>query len=132
IPFEKGPRKKAYPLSWSDQERFFDLLPGRERKMALFCVNTGLRDRSLVNLRWAWEREEETLSETVFDIPGAYTKNGKPMTLVLNRVARQVVESMRGVHDELVFGECRQATDKAWYRAWKEAGLPMGKEWLKG
>jgi len=30
IQFEKGPAKKPYPLSWDEQERLFDLLPGRQ------------------------------------------------------------------------------------------------------
>ena len=31
-------------------------------------------------------------------------KNGKPMTLILNRIARQIVESVRGYHEIYVFG----------------------------
>lgn len=132
IPFEKGSRKQPYPLSWQEQEAFFDLLPGRKRKMALFDVNTGLRDTPLVNLRWSWEQHEEALGETVFRIPAEYMKNGKPMTLILNRIARQVVESLRGSDETYVFGKASRMTDNAWHRAWKDAGLPTGKEWCKG
>lgn len=132
IPFEKGQRKIPYPLSWAKQEQFFDLLPGRMRKMALLAVNTGLRERSLINLRWSWEVGNETLGETVFEIPGKYMKNGRPMTLVLNRVARQVIESMRGYDSEFVFGKVRQMTNSSWTKAWREAGLPKGAEYLKG
>ncbi len=132
IPFEKGPRKQPYPLSWHEQEVFFDLLPGRKRKMALFDVHTGLRDKPLVNLQWSWEQYEEALGETVFKIPAKYMKNGKPMTLILNRIARQVIESMRGYHEIYVFGKASRMTDNAWHRAWKDAGLPTGKEWCKG
>jgi integrase len=132
IPFEKGTIKLPYPLSWKEQEVFFDLLPGRKRKQAIFDVNTGLRDRALVNLQWKWEREDESLGETVFEIPSAYTKNGKPQVLVLNRIARQILESMRGYHDVYVFGKAHHMTDSIWQRAWKEAGLPTGKEYCKG
>ena len=59
-------------------------------------------------------------------------KNGKPMTLLLNRTARQVVESMQGYHEEFVFGELYQMTNQSWNRAWREAKLPAGKEYLKG
>lgn len=132
IPFEKGARKKPYALSWSEQERFFDLLPGRMRRMAIFDVNTGLRERTLINLRWAWEKHSESLGETVFEVPAQYMKNGKPMTLVLNRLARQVVESMRGFDAEFVFGKIHQMTNNSWNKAWKEAGLPTAKDYLKG
>lgn len=132
IPFEKGSRKKPYPLSWSEQDRFFDSLPGRMRKMAIFDVNTGLRERALINLRWSWEVHNESLGETVFEIPGAYMKNGKPMTLILNRVARTVVESMRGSEKELVFGTILQMTNNSWNKAWKDSKLPSAKEYLKG
>ena len=132
IPFEKGQRKIPYPLSWVEQDRFFDLLPGRMRKMALLAVNTGLRERSLINLRWSWEVENQTLGETVFEIPGKYMKNGRPMTLTLNRLARQVIESMRKYDQEFVFGKARQITNSSWTKAWREAGLPRGAEYLKG
>ncbi len=132
IPFEKGKRKIPCPLSWEDQDRFFDLLPGRMRKMAIVAVNTGLRDRTLRNLRWSWLVSNETLGETVFEIPGKYMKNGKPVTLILNRLARQTIESMRGHHEELVFGKLYQMTNSSWNKAWREARLPAGKERLKG
>lgn len=132
VPIEKGPAAEPYPLSWEQQEVFFDLLPGIKRKQAVVAVNTGLRDYPLVNLRWEWETYCEALGETVFEIPGEYMKNGKPMVLILNRVARREIESLRGRYPELVFGSSKPVTDKAWYRAWKEAGLPMGPERKKG
>lgn len=132
VSIEKGTSGKPYPLSWQEQEVFFDLLPGIKRKQAVVAVNTGLRDYPLVNLRWAWETRSEALGETVFHIPGGFMKNGKPMTLILNRLARREIDSLRGRHPELVFGSTKPVTDKAWYRAWKEAGLPQGKEMKKG
>ncbi len=112
--------------------RLFDLLPGRMRKMALFAVNTGLRERSLINLHWSWEIENDTLGESVFEIPGKFMKNGRPMTLPLNRLARQVIESMRGYHHDFVFGKVHQMTNNSWTKAWREAGLPNGAEYVKG
>lgn len=132
IPFEKGSEKSPYPLSLDEQKKLFDALPGRMRKMAIFDVNTGLRENVLINLRWAWEVHNEALGETVFEIPGQYMKNGKPMTLVLNRTARQIVESMKGFHEEFVFGEIYQMTNKSWVNAWREVKLPEGKNYLKG
>ena len=54
------------------------------------------------------------------------------MTLILNRIARQVVESLRGSDETYVFGKASRMTDNPWHRAWKDAGLPTGKEWCKG
>lgn len=132
IPFVRGTSKKPFPLSWEAQEKFFDNLPGRYRRMCLFDVNTGLRDRTLVNLQWSWERFEESLDETVFDIPGEFLKNGKPMVLVLNRLARQALDGMRGYHPVYVFGGQKQSTNSVWQLAWREAGLPTGREYCKG
>lgn len=132
LPFESGPKGKPVTLTWEQQEVFFDLLPGIKRKAAMVAVNTGLRDYPLINLRWAWETYSPVLKETVFEIPGEYMKNGKPMTLILNRLARKEIESLRSRHPELVFGEMRGVTNKAWYRAWKEAGLPLDSDRKKG
>lgn len=134
IPFEKGAKAAPYPISWEEQARFFDLLPGRERQMALFAVNTGLREGALCRLEWAWEKHSPALGETVFEIPSNVLgmKGRPPMVLVLNRLARSVVEAQRGGLGPYVFGGTVQATTKAWYRAWKAAGLPTGKDYRKG
>jgi len=105
IQFEKGPAKKPYPLSWDEQEKLFDLLPGRIRKAAIVAVNTGLRESPLVRLQWKWEEHNSELGETVFRLPAEIMKNKRPMVLLLNRPARAAIESMRGHHEELVFGE---------------------------
>ncbi len=132
IQFEKGPAKKPYPLSWDQQEKLFDLLPGRIRKAAIVAVNTGLRESPLIRLRWTWEEHNSELGETVFRLPAEIMKNKRPMVLLLNRPARDAIESMRGYHLELVFGEMYQMTNTSWQYAWREAGLPTGKEYVKG
>jgi integrase len=50
-------RRSPYPLSWKEQERFFDELPEHLRKMALFKVNTGCREAEVCGLRWEWEEQ---------------------------------------------------------------------------
>jgi integrase len=132
IQLEKGTSKMPYPLSWDEQEKLFDLLPGRVRKAAIVAVNTGLRESPLIRLRWEWEHYEDELDETVFRLPGEIMKNKKPMVLILNRPAREAIESMRGYHPKLVFGEMYQMTNNSWQTAWRDAGLPTGKEYVKG
>lgn len=132
IQFEKGSAKKPYPLSWDEQDKVFDLLSGRFRRAAIVAVNTGLRESPLVRLRWEWEEHNNELGETVFRLPAEVMKNKKPMVLLLNRPAREAIDAMRGYHPELVFGGIYQLTNTAWQNAWKETGLPTGKEYMKG
>ena len=65
--------------------------------MALFAVNSGCRDGEICNLRWAWEVDVPQLGTSVFIIPGDRVKNGDERLVVLNRVARSVVEARRGI-----------------------------------
>ena len=39
--------RQPYPLTWEEQDRLFALLPPYLRRMALFKVNTGLRDQEV-------------------------------------------------------------------------------------
>jgi integrase len=65
----------------------------------------------------------------VFIIPGHQVKNPEERLVVLNRVAKAVVEEVRGIHAEFVFtvrgrvisAKCR----KAWRKAREQARLPQ-------
>lgn len=122
-------KRKPYPLSWDEQERLFSYLPGHLRNMALFAVNTGCRDAEICRLRWAWEVPVPELETTTFVIPGEHVKNGDDRLVVLNKVALEVVNSMRGKHPEFVFtyknGPITRMLNSAWMRARDKAGLPQ-------
>jgi integrase len=47
--------RAAYPITWDEQDRLFPKLPAHLQRMALFAVNTGLRDSNVCGLEWAWE-----------------------------------------------------------------------------
>jgi len=50
---EKGHRPRdPYPLDASEQELLFSELTADRRRIALFAVNTGLRDQELCRLQW--------------------------------------------------------------------------------
>ena len=49
---------------------------GHLASMALFKVNTGLREQEVVNLRWQWESNIPELGTSIFVIPRDYVKNG--------------------------------------------------------
>ncbi len=71
--------------------------------MALFKVNTGFREREVVNLRWMWEVPVPDLDTSVFVVPRAFVRNGLDRFVVLNRVAKSVIDGCRGEHPDFVF-----------------------------
>lgn len=103
----KQARKKArrpYPLSWDEEDLLFAELPeDPNRQMARFKVNTGNREEEVCILRWEWEVAVPELNTSVFVIPATFVKNGEDRLIVLNQVARKVIEERRGIHPEFVF-----------------------------
>jgi integrase len=66
--------------------------------MALFKVNTGCREQEVCGLRCDYEVKVPELDTSVFIIPGERVKNGDERLVVLNRVAKSVIEAQRGKH----------------------------------
>lgn len=122
-------KRKPYPLNWEEQERLFKELPSHLVSMALFAVNTGCRDTEICKLRWSWEVPVKELGYSVFIIPGENVKNGEERLIVLNKVARSVIEGIRGQHTESVFTykgkPIRRMLRSAWKKARLRAGLPQ-------
>lgn len=136
IPPLKGAKRKPYPLSWQEQVRLFQYLPSHLANMALFAVNTGCRDHEICQLRWEWEEKLPGLNATGFVLPPGVQKGEEGETeerlIVLNRVARSVVDSQRGLHSEFVFTYSRgnnlrqpvtRMNNHGWSTARKQAGL---------
>lgn len=48
-------RRSPYPITRDEQDRLFPRLPAHLQRMALFTVNTGLRDSNVCGLQWSWE-----------------------------------------------------------------------------
>jgi len=96
-------KKDGYSLGWEEQDRLLVNLPPHLKDAALYSVNTGAREGEISNLRWSWERFSADLGINVFIIPSAFHKNGKPKLVVLNSIAKQIIERKRGVHPEFVF-----------------------------
>jgi len=71
--------------------------------MALFKVNTGSREQEVCGLKWEYEVKVPELDTSVFIIPGEHVKNAEERLIVLNRVAKSVIESQRGLHAVYVF-----------------------------
>jgi integrase len=126
--FAEDDKRPPYPLRWEEQDRLFNELPPHLKRMALFTVNTGCRDHEVCSLRWDWEYEVPGLNATVFVVPKEHVKNNQDKVVVLNTVARQVIEELRGQDPVYVFtyrgkpikAMCRNG----WKEARKRAGLP--------
>ncbi len=95
--------RQPYPLTWIEQDELFTLLPVHLKNMCLFAVNTGCRDQEVCGLRWDYEVEIPELETSVFVIPKERVKNREDRLVVLNSVARGVIESVRGQHRVWVF-----------------------------
>ena len=90
-------------MDWEEQRRLFQALPDHLARMCLFKVNTGCREQEVCGLRWDWEVEVPELKTSVFIVPGARVKNREDRLVILNRIARSVIEEARDKHPEFVF-----------------------------
>jgi integrase len=122
-------KRKPYPLSWAEQDRLFQVLPDHLARMAFFAVNTGCRGGEICQLRWEWEQPIPQLNTSVFIIPDEWVKNGDERLVVLNRVAKSVVDSVRGNDDSYVFTyrgrPLRRMLNTGWQQARIQVGLPQ-------
>jgi predicted HicB family RNase H-like nuclease len=114
-------QRQAYPLSPTEQRLLFSELTGHLRTMALFKVNTGLRQAEVANLRWEWEVEIPELKTSIFVIPREHTKFALDRYVVLNRIARSIIESCRGRHPERVFTYKGNPITSIYNTGWKAA-----------
>jgi integrase len=114
-------QRQAYPLSPTEQRLLFSELKGHLRTMALFKVNTGLRQAEVANLRWEWEVEIPELRTSIFVIPREHTKFALDRYVVLNRIARSIIESCRGRHPERVFTYKGNPITSIYNTGWKAA-----------
>lgn len=124
VGFQREPR----PIAWYEQKKLFEVLPKHLLNMALFDLNTGARDEVVCGLKWDWEIEIPELETSVFLIPKESVKGRKrDRILVCNKVAKQVVDAQRGIHEEYVFTyqdhRIETMNNSAWQRARRLAGL---------
>lgn len=92
-----------YPITWEEQDRLFPKLSARLGRMALFAVNTGLRDSNVCGLEWTWEAAVPEIRRSVFVIPPEAFKTKRLHVVVLNDVAWSITEEQRGKGSDLGF-----------------------------
>jgi integrase len=138
-----GHQREPQPITWGQQRELLTQLPDHLSRMAVFALNTGVRDDVVCNLRWGWEIAVPELGISVFEVPREHVKGRRRARVVVcNSVAQSVIEAQRGRHEEFVFVWRRERvknTDQpaampyrpvammnntAWQRARREIGLP--------
>jgi len=132
----KGQQAKPYPLSWAEQDRLLQHLPRHLADAVLFAVNTGCREQEICQLQWQWEVAIPGMQTSVFILPASVTKTSTERVVVLNTIAKRVIESRRGKHMDCVFtyrgNSMLKLNGSAWKRSWRKAKLPVEKGILKG
>jgi integrase len=99
-----GHQREPRPISWHEQRLLLPKLPDHLTRMALFVLNTGVRDDVACSLRWEWEIKIPELGISVFEVPRRHVKGRRRSRLVVcNSVAQSVVDACRGRHPEFVF-----------------------------
>ncbi|WP_244215074.1 tyrosine-type recombinase/integrase [Pseudomonas sichuanensis] len=134
---EKKSSRQPYPMSWEEQSILFGELPDHLQRMALFKVNTGCREQEVCKLRWDWEIFVPELDASVFLIPAEFggrhensgVKNREERLVVLNRVAKSIIEGQRGISREWVFPYNGTAMHRMNDSAWKKARVRAAKLW---
>ena len=124
-----GRQARSYPLSWSEQDRLLRSMPRHLADAVLYMINTGCREQEVCQLQWSWELELRDLDTSIFILPTFVTKTSTERVVVLNTIAKRVIESRRGMHKSHVFTYRGKPVGKlnntAWKRAWRLAGLPV-------
>jgi len=129
-------KREPSSLNWDEQDRLFNELPNHLKKMALFKVNTGCREQEVCKLRWEWEIQIPELGTSIFVIPKRFNingvnrslvKNGEHRLVILNNIAKSVVDQVRGEHQQYVFTynnhPVTAINNSAWRKARKRANL---------
>jgi integrase len=119
-------KRRPFPINWEEQKRLFAELPLHLRRMALFAVNTGCRDKEICRLQWDWEIKVPELNISVFIIPGEKVKNRQDRLVVLNQIASQVIQESRGLHPIYVFPYQGRSVTRMLNSAWKKARIRAG------
>ena len=127
LPTIEGVKRKPRPISWQEQEALLKALPAYLADMALFALNTGLRDQEICAMKWSDECKVNGLDTTVFIISEERAKNEHERIVPLNSVAQSIVASRRGNHSDFVFDyegrKLLRINNKAWRKARELVGL---------
>lgn len=109
-------KRPPRPVMWSEQRKLLPCLPDHLARMALFVLNTGVRDEVVCNLQWEWEVPIPQFGVSVFVVPKEHVKGEEERkqdrVLVCNTVAQSIIEQQRGKHETHVFVYRRERVKK--------------------
>ena len=100
IPYEKEDNERDMWLTEDEEERLLGNSPEWLREIIVFALNTGLRQGELLSLEWP---RVNLFRKTILI---QKTKNGKPKTLPLNKIALDVLNrrlKVKSIKNDLVF-----------------------------
>jgi integrase len=117
----RGRPEDALPFELERTRGAIAELPDHLRPMCLFKVNTGTREAEVCGLLWEWEIKVPQLETSVFIIPGHKVKNREDRLVVLNSIARRVIEEQRGQHPTHVFCYERRSVGSMYTAAFRKA-----------
>ncbi|MCP5299063.1 MAG: tyrosine-type recombinase/integrase [Chromatiaceae bacterium] len=123
--------RQPYPLGWDEQKYLLKALPDHLATMALFKVNTGCREQEVCQLRWDWEVDVPELETSVFLIPSTIVKNKEDRLVVLNDVAKSVIDAERGKHETHVFTYRGNPVTRIYNSGWKLARHKAAAQYAK-
>lgn len=126
LPTVQGEKRKPRPINWQEQESFLKQLPTYLSEMALFALNTGLRDQEICAMKWEDECRVNGLDASVFIISETRAKNEHERIVPLNSVAQSIVASRRGNQSDYVFSFEGRKLDRMNNRAWRKAREAVG------
>lgn len=86
-------RRAPYPITWEEQDRLFPRLPAHLQCMALFAVNTGLRNDNVCGLEWSWEVAVPEIGRSVFVVPAEEFKSMRDHVVILNDAAWSIIQT---------------------------------------
>jgi integrase len=95
------------------------------RDYVLLSLTTGARKSNVVAMRWI----DIDFDHLIWTVPGAFSKNGDPLTIPLTSAALDVLNGRRGTHPIWVFPAVRSASGhmetpkKHWAALLQQAGL---------
>ena len=96
------PKRVVGPISWEEQTILFNELPDLNRDMCLFNANTGCRAQEVCQLQWQWLVQRND-GIWYFELPSELVKNRIRRVVVLNDIAKSVIQKRHGEHPKYVF-----------------------------
>ena len=96
------PKREVGPISWEEQTILFNELPDLNRDMCLFNANTGCRVQEVCQLQWQWLVQRDD-GIWFFELPSDLVKNRTGRLVLLNDIAKSVIQKRHGEHPKYVF-----------------------------